>query len=268
MHFDHHAYSTDLIFYHSGEERCASRHSYGPAIRDHYLIHFIIEGKGIYKVGDRIYELSKGQAFLICPNVITYYEADEKKPWKYMWVGFSGQKAKEYLQKANLDENNVIFTYKDDSLEAYIKEVNCSNRLSASKDFNILGYLYLLLGRIIESSVELDSDKESKNNYVKEAIIFIHANYSRNITIHDIANYLSLNRSYLYTLFKEEVNMSPKQYLIEFRINKACELMTSSNLTISQIARSVGYNDPLMFSKTFKKHKNLSPKYYRNYILK
>ncbi|WP_304942126.1 AraC family transcriptional regulator [Vallitalea guaymasensis] len=266
MQYDYEAYSTDLIFYHSGAEVCKPSHSYGPAIRDHYLIHFIINGKGIYKVGDKIYELSKGNAFLICPNVITYYKADKEKPWSYMWVGFNGQKAKDYLQKANLDHKNLIFNFKNDSIQEILKQLNNCNQLSVCKDFNLLGYLYLLLGKMIEESLNIDNEKEIKNNYVEEAIIYIKANYSRNITIIDIAKYLSLNRSYLYILFQQQLRTSPQQYLIEYRINKACELMESTRLTISQISRSVGYNDPLMFSKIFKKYKGLSPKYYRNSI--
>lgn len=266
MQYDYKAYSTDLIFYHSGAEVCKSSHSYGPAIRDHYLIHFVIKGKGIYKVGDKIYELSKGNAFLICPNVITYYKADKEDPWTYTWVGFSGKKAEEYLQKANLNKTSLIFSFENDGIQEIIKQLNDSNQLSVCKDFNLLGYLYLLLGKMIEESQNIDEEKEIKNNYVEEAIIYIKANYSRNITIIDIAKYLSLNRSYLYILFQQQLRMSPQQYLINYRINKACELMVSSRLTISQISRSVGYNDPLMFSKIFKKYKGLSPKYYRDSI--
>ena len=264
MQYDYKAYSTDLIFYYSGEEECISNHSYGPAVRDHYLIHFITKGKGIYKVGDKIYHLSKGDAFLIWPNVITYYKADEQEPWSYMWVAFSGKQAKEYLQKANLNVCNLIFQYRDDNIKKYIKRLNNSNQLSIVKNFKLIGYLYLLLGKIIEESLKLDNEKDIINNYVEEAIIFIKANYSRNITIYDIARYLSLNRSYLYKLFQQQLSISPKQYLINYRIDKACELMSYSELTISQISRSVGYSDPLMFSKIFKKYRGVSPKYYRN----
>lgn len=264
MQNDYEAYSTDLIFYYSGEEECEANHSYGPSVRDHYLIHFVTKGKGIYKVGDKIYHLSEGDAFLIWPNVITYYKADEHSPWSYMWVGFSGKQAEEYLQKANLDECNLIFQYKDEIIKEYIRQLNNSNQMSILKDFNLIGYLYLLLGKIIEARLQLDNEKDTVNDYVEEAIIYIKANYSRKININDIAKYLSLNRSYLYNLFQQQLNISPKQYLINYRINKACEFMSYHELTISQISRSVGYSDPLMFSKIFKKYKGLSPKYYRD----
>jgi mannose-6-phosphate isomerase-like protein (cupin superfamily) len=68
--------NSDLNMYHCGTEDCAPGHDYGPAVKDHYLIHYILDGKGTFHVGEKIYQLGKGQGFLICPNVITYYQAD------------------------------------------------------------------------------------------------------------------------------------------------------------------------------------------------
>ncbi len=72
--------NTDLNLYHCGSENCAPGHSYGPAIRDHYLIHYILDGKGFFQVNNKTYHLKNGQGFLICPDIITYYEADKENP--------------------------------------------------------------------------------------------------------------------------------------------------------------------------------------------
>ncbi len=64
--------------------------------------------------------------------------------------------------------------------------------------------------------------------------------------------------------FMEEVRQSPKTYLTHYKLEKSRELMKSTSLNIAQIARSVGYRDPLTFSKVFKKHYNMSPKHYRH----
>ncbi len=260
--------NTDLNFRHCGEQGCKPNHSHGPAIRDHYLIHYIVDGKGSYRVGEKTYYLKKGQGFLICPNVITYYEADEKEPWYYLWVGFHGVKAKEYLASAELDKENLIFTYNnEDAIEEYIRYIINTNHLKKSKDLNLLGYLYIFLGKLIENNMGNESGRnreDLKNDYVREAVNYIHANYWRSINIQDIAMHLSLNRSYLYVLFKAQLLVSPQQYLIQFKMKKACELIENTDLSISEIARSVGYDDPLMFSKTFKKNIGIAPKYYRN----
>ena len=260
---------SDLIFYHCGKESCTPNHFYGPFIRDHYLIHYILEGQGNFKVDGKTYSLSEGQGFVICPNVITYYEADSINPWHYTWVGFSGCKAKEYLLNAGLNRKYPIFTYTQDTcIEKYIEEMIHINKLGMGNDLNLLGLLYLFLSKLTQNNSHLCKTtlETPQNLYIEKALNFIQANYSRNITIGELSTFLSLNRSYLYTLFKKELSISPQQFLIQYRINKACELMKNTNLSISQIARSVGYSDPLVFSKTFKKAKNMSPKNFKQLL--
>ncbi len=115
----------DLFLCQCGTEKCLPKHSFGPVVRDHYLIHFVLEGKGRYIVNGKQYNLKKNQGFLICPNVLTYYEASESNPWTYMWIGFHGLKAKNYLSNANLDDKNLIFDYNKDPniLKLYIDEI-------------------------------------------------------------------------------------------------------------------------------------------------
>jgi len=94
-------------------------------------------------------------------------------------------------------------------------------------------------------------------------IRFIETNYASKISVSDIARSIGLNRSYLNSLFKRQMNTSIQTYLMRFRIERACELMTNRLLTIGDIARSVGYDDPLLFSKVFRKLKGMSPREYR-----
>ena len=68
----------DLVVYQCGMEKCKPSYSYGPAVRDHYLIHFIIKGSGIFYVNGKSYEIKANQGFLICPDVVTYYKADNQ----------------------------------------------------------------------------------------------------------------------------------------------------------------------------------------------
>jgi AraC-like DNA-binding protein len=113
------------------------------------------------------------------------------------------------------------------------------------------------------AETNLTEKNNTKEEYVKKALEYITMNYSRSISVAEIARNVGLDRSYLYSLFNIFVNASPQEYLINFRMEKACDLMRTATLTIGGIARSVGYDDPLMFSKAFKKVKGLSPREYR-----
>ncbi|MBZ4645307.1 MAG: AraC family transcriptional regulator [Clostridia bacterium] len=258
---------TDLNMYQCGMEDCAPGHHYGPAIRDHYLIHYILKGKGFFQVGDTTYHLTEGYGFLICPDIITYYQADREDPWHYAWVGFHGLKAEAYLKHANLTADNPIFKYdKDDFIKDCFMQMIATKRFIKSRELRLLGLLYLFLSQLIEIAAKdrfLDAEGDRQELYIKKAIEFVEMNYSRKIRVHEIAHYIALDRSYLCSIFKEHLGISPQEFLINFRINKACELMKNKNLSIANISRSVGYDDPLLFSKMFKKVKGFPPREYR-----
>ncbi|NLV35725.1 MAG: AraC family transcriptional regulator [Clostridiaceae bacterium] len=258
---------TDLDMYQCGTEACKPDYYYGPAVRDHFLIHYIHSGRGRFCVGDKTYHLQAGQGFLICPDIITYYQADPKEPWHYSWVGFHGLGAENYLRRAGLSLEEPIFSCKVGGyIDQCFKQMNEAMALPRAGKTRLLGYLYLFLSQLIEQNGEDHHSAQSANRkeaYVKKAIEYIVMNYTRKVSIDELSRSIGLDRSYLGSIFKEQVGISPQEYLIRFRINRACELMKNDTLTIGDISRSVGYEDPLLFSKLFKKHLGLSPTDYR-----
>ena len=86
-----------LTLYFCGSEHCTPGHSYGPAVRPHYLLHVILQGHGRYQYKGETYALQAGDAFLISPAEVTYYQADEVHPWSYAWVGFDGQAVRKFF---------------------------------------------------------------------------------------------------------------------------------------------------------------------------
>jgi len=198
---------TDLNMYQCGTEKCSSGHFFGPAVRDYYLIHYIIEGKGIFQVGNTTYHLTKGQGFLIWPGVVTFYQADAKDPWNYSWVGFHGLKAEEYLKQANLTLSSPVFTYtKDDFIDNCFKEMIEIRNMVKAREIRLLGLLYLFLSQLAEANENFNlcnETKSRKEQYINKMVEFIELNYSRKINISEMARYIGLDRSYMGSLFKD-----------------------------------------------------------------
>jgi len=255
----------DLYLCYCGMEQCAPLYSFGPAIRPNYLLHYVLDGKGYYYVNNEKYEVNKNEGFLICPNVVTFYQADEENPWTYLWIGIDGEKVETYLKAAGLNNDTLIFKYNDgDLLKEYILEMLKHNTSSSSDSLKIEGLLYMFFSELAKQNKSDPIHKNDiNNNYINKAIEFIQNNYHNPIKVSDIANYVCLNRSYLSTVFQNNLNMSPQKFLMEFRITKAATLLYDTDLPITNIAYSCGYSDPLAFSKAFKKIKGVSPKEYR-----
>ncbi|GIP16288.1 AraC family transcriptional regulator [Paenibacillus montaniterrae] len=262
-----HLHQLDLYLIQYGREACEPGHSFGPAMREYYKFHYILDGKGIYETNGQRYELHKGQGFLVTPGTICYYEADANEPWTYCWVGFDGIKASALIRQAQLSDESPIYTWeKSEFFEHSIQQMKQSKAMKAGRELKLTGLLYLWLSAMIDcrgSELKDKAKENSKEHYIAQVVHFIEVNYANKITVQSISQFVGLQRSYLSALFKEVMGISLQDYLISYRMRKACELLSGTTLMVGDIARSVGYEDPLLFSKMFKKSMQLSPTQYR-----
>lgn len=249
-----------------GMQECAPNYSYGPALRPNYLLHYCLSGKGEYHVNNQVYKIEAGDAFLIMPNVITYYQADHNDPWTYLWISFDGTKTHEYLKRCNLSANNLVIhcDYIDELREATIAML-AHNKLSYSNELFIQGQLFIFFSYLARSAniTYKDNNSHNYNHYVNKAIEYIQNNYQETVTVNEIADYLSINRSYLTTLFKKHLHLSPQEFLLKYRMMQAEEFLTNTDIPINQIAFSCGYSNQLSFSKAFSHSHDMSPRDYR-----
>lgn len=263
----------DIILYQFGSENCEPLHSLGPSVKNHYLFHYVLSGKGtLYSEntnmnGASTYYINAGEGFLITPNIINTYEADKDDPWSYIWVEFEGLKAKRYLEEIGLSEKKTIFIPKNYNSENTIKE-NLMYLIENpnAPDPAILGHLYLFFYSLLENS---NSNTEKKSSslqefYVREAINYIEKNYNQNISIEDIAKWCNLDRSYFGKIFKNSMHTTPQEFLIKYRLSKACEMLKCEDTSIKDIAELTGYPNQFYFSRSFKQIYNMSPREWRN----
>lgn len=253
-----------------GLSRTEALHSFGPAIKPHYLIHFVLSGKGRFSIGGKEYPLEQGYGFLIPPEELSFYQADEKDPWTYIWVGFEGALAADLVSSMGLSITNPVFrSEKEEELYQAVKDMMEHNTFGVANDLRRNGQLHLFLSLIAEEgAIEEAKGTGRADHYVRQAVEFIQSNYCNPIKVTDVADYVCINRSYLYTLFHNATGMSPQQFLTVFRITKATELLQLTSLSVESIALSCGYTDPLVFSKSFRQIKKMSPSAYRKEMQK
>ncbi len=262
----------DMGLYQFGWEQCDPSHSFGPAARNHYLFHYCISGTGRLLAtnvkGDSIpYQIKSGQGFMLFPNQICTYIADQEIPWEYVWIEFDGLRAKETLDLTGLCPDNPVYraNYKDIA-ETMKNEMLYIVNHSEESSFHLIGHLYLFIDSLIRSSTSAHVHRGTRlrDFYIKEAISFIEQNFQNDITVEDIAAACCLNRSYFGKIFREAMGKSPQEFLIAYRMTKATELLKLTELSIADIGNAVGYPNQLHFSRAFKNVYSISPRQWRN----
>lgn len=232
-----------------GQEDCAPGHAYGPAVRTHWLLHYVVSGYGSFTREGVTYPVSPGQIFVIPPYLETYYVADAEKPWHYIWVGFTTD--------APLPEVFARPVLHCPEAGSIFRGMLSCHQMDSGKSAYLSGCLWQLTSVLLEQG-------KTKGDYVDMALAYIHAEYMHPISVQELAQRLGLNRSYFYSLFQARTGQSPSQYLIRLRLGKAAELMAEFGESPSVAAASVGYEDIFHFSKLFKKHYGVSPRAYAN----
>ena len=230
-----------------GAESCAPGHSYGPAVRTHWLLHYVTAGKGRFLRDGAEYTVGPGEMFVIPPYLETYYEADRERPWEYVWIGFTADG-----ELPDFFANSVISC---PEVGAVFDEMRLCREYESGRSAYLSACLWKVVGILLETGKE-------KSDYIDKALSCIHSEYSNGITVQQIADRLNLDRSYFSTLFSKRVGMPPRDYLRSYRLNKAAELMAVHGEKPTTAAASVGYDDLFHFSKSFKRHFGLSPRAY------
>lgn len=261
----------DLGLYQFGWEQCDPSHSFGPAARNHYLFHYVISGTGTLIAdnsnGDSIeYSIKSGQGFMLFPNQICTYIADDQIPWEYTWIEFDGLRAKEMVETTGLSVNSPVYRARYKEIAQNMKEEMLY--IVDHKDdspFHLIGHLYLFIDALVRSSSNtlINKGNSLRDFYIKEAISFIEQNFQNAISVEDIAVACGLNRSYFGKIFHENMGKTPQEFLISYRMSKATELLKLTKLPIKDISCAVGYDNPLHFSRAFSKVYGVSPRQWR-----
>ena len=236
------AKSSDIAPLFIGHEVCEPGHSFGPYIRDCYLVHFCLCGMGVLKNKDGVFQISAGQLFIIRPGEITTYVADMNDPWEYMWIAFRSE-------EKHFDSHISVFDIPH-GLDDKLKEIISSEQHSRE------GCLAVIHELIWHST-------HSEKNYVGDDKIhsirrYIKYNYMLPITVNSISKIFLFDRSYLYRTFKARYGIGIKEYITSVRMQKGLEFL-QSGYSVKESAHMVGYDDEFNFSKTFKAWHGYNP---------
>lgn len=256
--------TSDLSLYSAGYEECPSGYGYGPKIRSYHLIHFVLYGKGELHINEHIFQLSAGDAFFIPAGKVSYYQASKEDPWCYAWVSFLGINSQMYLYQlmTSTDDVYIVHGLDNQKYKERIFEIISLQGVSTSRYFQANGILFQIMAMLFDD-INFQESNWGKNSVVDEVKFYLDINYAEKIKLQDVAKSFGIHPNYLTRIFHEKYGISPKQYLISLKLKKARRLLTTTELSVSVISSSLGFDDQLAFSKIFKKEFSVSPSEYR-----
>lgn len=242
-------------------EKCSAAKKPVTLIHSKTSIHYIISGKG-WLDGQR---LCAGQGFVCLRNHRYEYYPDQNDPWTYFWIRIAGEHEKvfELFDSVGLKKYPCVFSFDwEEKILRLVHEYFNDGVYTTENEMHSEGLIKIILSEHLNKK-----DEESKMSrrivHTEKAKKFIQNNIHNHITAEDVANSLFLSRAYLRNIFMKYVGMPPKKYIIEMKIERAKELLAIRRLSVTDIARSVGYDDALLFSRVFKSHTGVSPMEYR-----
>lgn len=247
-----------------GYEKCARDYIIDRAGYPYSFIKFTTKGRGTLRAYGKEYKLSPGTISGFPTGCPHRYESDPANPMEHIFITFVGTKTKRFFEMSRLRDEGAVqvadyseisdlanrILHKGLEKEEYAQQICC----------NYLEILMLEISRnIIRQQKQIPA---SFATYLK-CRRFIDDSFSEIIAPGDAAEYCGINVRYMSSLFKRFGESTPGQYIMNLKLNKAANLLLTSELNVKTIAKMVGFEDPYHFSKNFKKFHGQSPSEYR-----
>ena len=215
-----------------------------------HVLHYVTKGSGRFLCNGQELPVREGDIFVCHPGYYTSYIPDAEDPFAYIWVSFECTPA--FAALLNRDVFPAPWS-------RHIFEQMLAVSEAAAPEWAICARLYDFFAALAQRQ---PATTPPPNDYVNRAINFIQANYPDSIQIADIAADLGLSRNYFCRIFRQQMGLSPQEYLISYRLTMAAGLLMEQNLSQKEVALQVGYPDVCAFSRMFKRKYGMSPGQY------
>ena len=247
-----------------GYELCGRDYEVRRSSYPYYVVEYIVKGTGAIKIAGTTHELSSGVIAVFSPDDHHHYTSDPNDPLEHMFFALSGDEVPQLFQQCGLDRLGSIQSQDPEkSFEMFMKIMETGLEKPPLSQELCCSYLRCVL---LEQASANGGSREYESPSFKSFCRCkgcIDKNFSSLHGAGDAARAAGLNVRYISRLFKRYINLSPHEYLMRLKLNRAGTLLLSTDLPVGRIAGLVGFDDQYHFSRNFRKHHGLSPAKYR-----
>lgn len=224
--------------------------------RDFHIL-LINSGGGEVLHNGMLYTLDKGNFIIYAPCEAQRYTL--KRESTSLWCHFTGSIIQDVFNSCYIKSGVYFLSPNDLILESFTNMIQCFHQPSRAKFANV--YLLELIYNISDGVTR--TIQKDNRNLILPILTYINANYNKQITLDNLAQKSGYSKSRFLHIFSEYTGTTPKKYQNNIRLKISCEMLSATNNSITEIAVSCGFNDPLYFSRLFKKKYNITPTEYR-----
>ncbi len=225
----------------------------------------------IYK--GRCFAVKHGKEIIVEEGMMILYKPKERQEYRFLgadesiscYIHFSGTGCDELIEKLSLLPNDTLYVGKSGTLKSIMEKMileHSSKRICYEQLCN--SYLMEFFATATRKSIYNNNPNISKNiRKIDEVRLLMYEHFSENFPLQYYAEYCNLSLSRFAHLFRDVVGMTPITYITKIKIDKAINLLSSTDMPIGEIAEKVGFSDQNYFGIAFKKAVGMSPKTYR-----
>lgn len=240
-----------------------------------YILIYCIKGSGWYNVYGQRHDVRKNQWFIIPKKEPHIYASNNDAPWTIYWIHFTGNVAGIYGDgrytptdiepgtSSRITERNTVF----EEIFLTLSDNYCLENLRYASS---LLYGFLASFRYLKNYRKYNSQREriDTTDIVGMAVRYMKENLEKQLTLSEIAHYIGYSTSQFSFIFRNSTGHSPLNYFNMLKIQRACQLLETTDMKINQICSKVGIDDNYYFSRLFTKVVGIPPKKYRQSISK
>lgn len=255
----------NIVISECGIQQFFPEQTYSYTVTETFVLHFVETGKGLLRINHKTFSSKVFNGFILKRGQKVTYKGDKNVPWKTFWVGLKGTHLQNFLKTNQLNHQDILKFHEDSEAVNIIKEICYTTKQNTSQSdywykYKTYELLFCLENEFKQTDMIILNNHQDIIHHIYE---YICNNYMKPLKIQEISLQFGISNSQLFTKFKNNYGKTPKQFILEARIDKATQLLRETDHPINVISQLVGFNDYFVFEKAFKKLVHRSPKDYR-----
>src|SRR5450756_45366 len=253
---------TDAGYYRKAEDHVCNRETGCPET----IFIYSTEGNGWCELAGQRHEVSKNQLLAINANIPHAYGADKDRPWTIQWFHALGSNLPHYLEQlgvsnqapvVSLGGDVQLFSLFDDLREGLRRGHTMTHLIYAAHS------LAHLMGLLMRHKEDFLPEGETSTNRIGKSVEFMREHLREALDVDTLAAVVNLSPSYYTALFRRLMGHGPVSHLNYLRMERALQLLTTTDWPVKRISSHLGFSDPLYFSRAFKRTHRSSPTEHR-----